>query len=403
MLQTYLHLSKKEYIERWREVKDLFPDWDSDAFDEPIRAMIKETLQGVMQAELVGYLRAKPHERTAGRFGYRNGSYCRHLVTRYGLIQFLAVPRPRRGGFQTQVFRRYQRRAGIINRYLRDLFIKGVSTREVGEVVQELLGTKPSATTVSNMSKVLGEEVRRFHCRRIVDEYRYLFLDGVWVKVMGATVVKKVLLIAYGVRRDGRREVVDFRLASSESEHEWEVFLHDLYQRGLTGQHLRLITVDGGKGLHRALEMVYPHVRVQRCWVHKLRNVANYLPRRYQADGLRGARKIYLATSRRDALQKLRAWSKSWQTVAPKAVRCLTADIEELVNFFAEPEALWSKVRTTNAIERCFRELRKRTRPMCLFGNNASCERIAYALFNKYNNQWKDRPLKALKEFTQES
>jgi transposase-like protein len=131
-----------------------------------------------------------------------------------------------------------------------------------------------------------------------------------------------------------------------------------------------------------------------------LRNVAQRLPAKYRAACLSGARSIYLATSRPDALKKLRGWTKAWQTKVPKAVQCLAADIEELVNFFAEPAVLWSKIRTTNAIERCFRELRKRTRPMCLFSDNSSCERIAYALFNKYNNQWKDRPLKVLKEFT---
>ncbi|MEO0226248.1 MAG: transposase, partial [candidate division WOR-3 bacterium] len=207
-----------------------------------------------MQAELVGYLRARPHERVKERRDYRNGSYKRDLTTRYGLIRFLSVPRARRCGFRTRVFQRYKRRLPVIDEYLCKLFIEGVSTREVGAVVSELLGTKPSATVVSNVSKVLNEEVRRFHCRRIADGYLYLFLDGIWVKINGYKVVKKVLLIAYGIRRDGVREVIGFRLAKSESERDWEVFLQDLYRRGLEGKYLRLITIDGGKGLRGALE-----------------------------------------------------------------------------------------------------------------------------------------------------
>jgi len=401
MLNTYLHLSKKDYIERWSEVKEFFHDWESEAFDGPIRDLIKHTLENAMQAELVGHLKAKPQERVKERLDYRNGSYLRDLVTKYGLIRFLSVPRARQRVFRTKVFRRYKRRWQVVDDYLCHLFIEGVSTREVGAVVSELLDIKPSATVISNVSKALGEEVRRFHCRRIADDYSHLFLDGVWVKVNGYKVVKKVLLIAYGIRRNGVREIIGFRLAKSESERDWEVFLQDLYRRGLEGEYLRMITIDGGKGLRSALERIYPHITLQRCWVHKLRNVTRHLSVKYRGICLKGARAVYLASNKQEAIKRFREWAKAWGNIVPKAVSCLEEDLEDLLNFFKEPEILWSKIRTTNAIERLFRELRKRIRPMCSFKNSESCERITLALFNKYNNKWKDRPLKALKELTQ--
>ncbi len=180
-------------------------------------------------------------------------------------------------------------------------------------------------------------------------------------------------------------------MARNESETEWFGFLNSLYQRGLAGKGMRLVITDGGKGLLAALDMVYPGIKRQRCWVHKLRNVAKYIPRRYQKECLGEAKGIYGARNYREAVRCYKDWCQKWCGVVPKAVACLERDIEDLLVFFQEDKKLWRKLRTTNAIERLFKELRRRTRPMSLFANVASCERITYALFNKYNNKWKER------------
>jgi transposase-like protein len=259
-------------------------------------------------------------------------------------------------------------------------------------VVKALLNAQVSAGTVSSITKVLDQEVSRFHKRLLKDEYVYVFFDGVVKKVVSCgKAVKKVILVAYGIRRDGHREVIDYRIAKSESEHDWTVFLSDLYQRGLKGEHLRLIITDGGHGLLKALDMLYPHVSQQRCWVHKLRNVTCYLPRRYQEACLKEVKLIYLAPTYRAAGQRFKAWCRKWRAKVPKAVHCLEKDIEDMLVFFKEERKLWVKVRTTNVIERLFKELRKRTRPMSLFANVESCDRILYCLVKKYNKKWEDR------------
>lgn len=241
------------------------------------------------------------------------------------------------------------------------------------------------------ITKQLDHEVRLFHRRSLKDEYVYLFLDGVVKKVVSCgRVVKKLVLVAYGIRLDGRREVVDFRIARSESEAEWMRFLNDLYRRGLHGERLRLIITDGAPGLLAALDMLYPGVPRQRCWVHKLRNIAAVLPRRYQQACLKDAKQIYLASNYREAVQRYKAWCQKWRQKAPKAVRCLEQDIEDMLLFFKNDRKLWVKLRTTNVIERFFKELRKRTRPMSLFANTESCDRILYVLFAKYNKKWED-------------
>jgi len=386
----YLHLSKRQYLERWQEFKDFFQDDDLEVIQRPMRDALKRFLQGLLEVERTTQVSAKPHQRSKRRTGQRNGYYKRNLLTAFGMVRELLVPRVRKGRLRTKVFARYRRRMKSVDNYIRSLFLGGASTREVGELLERLWGIRLSASAVSAIIRVLDAEVRKFHQRRFADVYRFLFLDGVWVKVSGYKVVKKVVLVAYGVRADGRREVLDFRLAGSESAAAWEAFLEDLYRRGLKGAKLELITVDGGGGVQAAQEVVYPQVPRQRCWVHKLRNVSEKVRVKHRKECLAGARRIYQAKNYRTAVKRCRQWAAKWRKLEPKAVACLEEDIEELLVHMRvlrnEPE-LWKKVRTTNVIERQFRELRKRTRPMCTFANGESCNRIVCALFQKANRR----------------
>jgi len=202
------------------------------------------------------------------------------------------------------------------------------------------------------------------------------------------------VLCAYGIRADGRRELLDFRLAIAESEAQWEAFLTNLAQRGLEGRPLRLVVTDGCLGSRRALEVVYPYVPRQRCWAHKLRNVAAKVPRKAQAECLKGAKRIYLAATRREAIRSYWAWAQAWRQTAPKAVACLEQDMPELLAFLGCPKEHQVKVRTTNTIERAFREVRRRTRPMSCFNNPASCQRIIYGVISHLDQTWGDKPLR---------
>jgi len=230
------------------------------------------------------------------------------------------------------------------------------------------------------------------------DNYCYLILDGITLRVKGAAGVKKrSVLCAYGITLVGKREMISFRQADAESEAQWEAFLRDLYDRGLHGKQLRLVVTDGGAGLHSALETVYPYVSRQRCWVHKLRNVATKLPKREKDSCLKGAKLIYQAGNIREAIVRFREWSREWRSNQPKAVKCIEEDLDELLNFLACPKAHQRKVRTTNAIERAFREVRRRTRPMSCFQNSDSVDRIIYGVICHLNASWEVKPLE---EFT---
>jgi len=375
----------------WKEVKDE-DEWWGDISEHTLR-MVKAILESSLEEELMEFLRAGRYQRTEVRKGWRNGSYEKSLYTRFGVIKDLRVPRARES-YPSQIIPRYQRRRNEVDEMVRDMFLAGVSTRRVGEILVKIKGEAISAQTVSRIAKSLDTEVHLFHNRPLLDEYRYLFFDGICLKVKGdAGVHKKMVLCAYGITVTGRKRLISFRQGSDESEAKWEAFLRDLYERGLEGKHCRLISTDGCAGLHRALETVYPYIPRQRCWAHKLRNVANKLRRVDRQGCIAGARLIYQARHRKEAALTFKDWKSRWQACYPNAIACIEKDLDELLNFFEVPAEHRIKVRTTNVIERAFREVRRRTRPMSCFTNSKSVDRIIFGVISHLNETWKDKPI----------
>jgi putative transposase len=380
--------------EWWGEVKENF--WEADA-RPPMKQLLKELMQRTMLEELELVRRCDAG--TVDSLLARNGYYRRSLITHVGLIQDIRVPRLRQGGFRTKVFRRYQRCEQLVEALIRDVFLAGISTRRVGAAISALLETKVSSSTVSRITRGLDQHVRAFHARPLLDEYQYLILDGIRLKIRyNGRYQTRTVLVAYGITLFGQRVLLDFRQAKGESQTAWEALLNSLYQRGLLGVNLRLIVMDGAAGLRAAAELVYPTAKIQRCWVHKLRNVANVCPKKHQAC-VRQARTIYLAANRVQAQAVFQRWKQAWCRRCPKAVACLEQDLEELLSFFDCPTEHRIKVRTTNAIERSFREVRRRTNVFSCFSNPASTERIIYAIFTHLNHGWKATPLSGFTQF----
>jgi putative transposase len=384
-------LTQLKVTDLWKEVKSE-QEWWGD-INERILGMVRTILESSLESELLEQLQASPYQRTEVRRGYRNGYYERDLYSQYGVIKSLRIPRSRES-YSSQIISHYQRNLIRVNQMVRNMFLAGVSTRRVGEVLSNLWEREISAQTVSRICQSLDREVAAYHRRTLSDHYLYLFFDGISMKVKGASQVhKKQILVAYGVTQTGKKEIIEFRQSSSESASQWEALLRDLYQRGLRGQSCRLVATDGCPGLHQALEIVYPYIPRQRCWAHKLRNVANRIRRKDQIECLAAAKKIYLAGNRREAVKVFKIWKERWRESYPEAIQCLEKDLDELLNFLDCPAAHRVKIRTTNVIERSFREVRRRTRTISCFTNGASVDRIIFGVISHLNNTWKDKPI----------
>jgi putative transposase len=265
-----------------------FADW-KEFFEqdlvEHVRSALKRLIEQVLLAEQDRYLDLGRYEHApTTRLEYRNGFYFRDLTTKLGVLCGLKVPRTR-GGFRSQFLPRYQRRQEDVNELVRQAFLRGISTRQVGQVLAPVLGETYSAQTISNITRQLDLAVAQFHRRPLGDHYVYLFLDGIVLKIrdLAGKVRRRTVLVAYGVRSTGQREIIDYQLAQGESEAAWLKFLQGLFLRGFEGKHLRLIIADGGSGLRAALPFVFPQAPLQLCWAHKMRNIASKVPRQHRA------------------------------------------------------------------------------------------------------------------------
>jgi putative transposase len=395
---------------RWQFAKHFFQETTKADFwldiNKFARSMTKEFFEITLEEEMIQYMQTEKNQRNAQRLDYRNGHYTRNMDTAFGPVENIKIPRARSGLFSPSMFNKYQRRQEAVNQSIINCFLLGVSTRNVKDVLKPLLGINISASTVSNATKAVDKLVKEFHQRKLLDEYQFLFLDGINISVRyGTKSVKKTILAAYGITLFGRRELIDFRIVKSESKDACESFLDNLYDRGLKGDNLKLIITDGGKGLIAALGFVYPLTKHQRCWFHKLQNITKLLKKRDQPEALKALRKIYNAPSRAIALKQFKIFKTTWVRSYPNVIKSLEHDLEELLNFLTIPikkehrHFIRKRIRTTNVIERSFREVRRRTKPMSCFNNNDSLQRIIYAVFYRLNTNWKAKPLTQFTQF----
>jgi len=364
------------------------------------RAALKKILEEKVEEELTAHLGRKHYERRepGTPLLYRNGTVKRTLYSELGPV-VLNLGRLRRA-IESNVLSRYARRPAHVTRLILACFLLGMSTRKVAKTLSIILGQTLSHQTVSTIATVLDGEVAQYHRRRLSNKYKSLYFDAVHLSHKGAAkVVKKTVLTATGRTHEGRHERIDFLLSHSESEASWEGFIHDLYTRGLTGEGVELIVVDGNVSLANALERIYPRIPRQLCWAHKMRNVSNYLSKSQLKRVKPYVQAISHAETRSDAIKAFWEFSKAFKDSYPKAVQTVAANLDHLLEFYGirPPKellqgkskeeqreltlSLWKQMRTTNLIERSFREVRRRARPMGVFENPASMERIIFSVF----------------------
>lgn len=304
-------------------------------------------------------------------------------------------PRLRKQLYESKVLPKYTKNEKAILNLIQDLYLLGISTRKMERALKEILGRYGiSPTGVSNITNRIIPEIETFHKRPIEDKYIYLYLDGITITIRTNDGIGKkyILLVAYGVDKKGKKEIIDFIARRSESYENWAGFIFNLYERGLKGENLKLMIIDGCPGLYKALNLLWQRPLRQRCWRHKLENVSKYLKKRDEKICIDQARGIYNAKSLRQANKRFRLWKERWHKSYPNAVKCIEKDLDELLTFFHFDKSHRIKIRTTNPIERAFKEFRRRTNVMDNhLPNMNSCEKIFYIMSKFLNERWRDK------------
>lgn len=357
-----------------------------EMLQEKLRAAIRLTMATVLEEELEAYLQAGRYERTPNRQDQRNGYYTRGLGTGLGQIDALPVPRSR-NGYQTQLFERYQRRQKELDTAICQMFVGGVSTEKVGEVVASLTGKPASASTVSRTFHTLETEYATWKARTLSAHYLYCFADGTYFTVIyGEDGHKMPILAVVGINLQGEKEVLGFTTGEKENQHAWQDLLADLKQRGV--QKVDLWISDGNQATMNAIDHHFPDARRQRCVIHKIDNVLGYVPKSHQ-DALRlELNAIFYHDTLEQAQQELAAFCAKHERTYPNAVACLKRDIDACLAFYTFPKEHWRSIRTNNLIERLFSEVKKRSHKMAApFRNENSCLLLFYAVMRSINFQ----------------
>jgi len=364
-----------------------------DMFERELRELARITIINTIKDEFQQFVKAAPYQRTKDREDYRNGVRYRDLETRFGLIEDITVPRARTGSFVPRLFERWKRREKKIVRAVADMFINGISTRKVKNITKTIWGCSYSASTVSRSNQTLQEDYAKWMNRPIKRSIRYLFLDAINLKVRRHWISKEALLCAIGITEDNHKEFLGFLLGGRESTKSWENLLLLLSQRGLAPEQLKLVVVDGNPGLLSAVDTFLPSVPVQRCIVHKIRNVVGKCPKSLRGIVPAEVKQIFYATSESEARQHFYDFKQRWQQQLPSVVECVEKDLEQLIAFYKFPYSHWVKIRSTNVIERAFKEFRRRVKVMETFPNEASCLRIMFSLAKMLNENWDYKPI----------
>ena len=357
--------------------------------DDPdfLRGIVERALQAVLEAEMTAHLGAARYERGEGRTGHRNGYRPRTLTTRVGTLT-LRVPQDRDGTFSTEFFARYQRSEQALVTTLMEMYVHGVSTRNVAAITEELCGASISKSQVSALVGRLDPELKAWRERPLTAAaYPYLVVDARYehARVDGRVVSLGVLVVA-GVRDDGRREV----LAVAEADTESEATYHDLFkrlkERGLRG--VELVTSDDHRGLKAAIERHFQGASWQRCQVHFTRNLLGRVGGKHRARLGEDLRGIFGAATLTQARAAARACVSGWRSSHPSVAAKLDAEIEDCLACYAFPAAHRSRIRTTNGVERLNQELKRRTRVVRIFPGRGALLRLVTALAMEQSEEW---------------
>ena len=349
--------------------------------------IVRILLNEAMKVERAEALEAMPYERSPKRRGYANGFKAKTVNTRLGRIQ-VAIPQVRgEVEFYPSALERGVRSERALKLAVAEMYVQGVSTRKVTEVMQQLCGLEVSSTQVSRATQLLEEELGAWRDRTL-GQYRYLYLDARYEKVRhGGTVVSCAVLMAIGVDLEGHRSVLGCSVSLSEAEVHWREFLSSLQARGLHG--VGLIISDHHAGLRAALAARFAGVPWQRCQFHLQRNAMAFVPRvEMRADVAADLRAIFDSPDRAEAERRLPLVAEKYKSRAPRLSAWVEANVGDGLTVFAFPRPHWRRLRTSNVVERLSKEIKRRTRVAGLFPNESSLLRLVTAVLMEISEEW---------------
>ena len=359
-----------------------------------LHQLIRVTVNLVVKEEMQQF-----RESVKGELGamYFNGSYSRDMKAPLGMVKDVPIPRFRDNclGYSPTSLSVFSEQEDQFMQLISEMHRLGVSQRKVASIAKSCFGITLSANRVGYVYRELAErEEATINSRPLSDTYMYLYLDGVFVhtKGYGWDSNRSVLLCALGVTPEGKREVIGFTVADTESYDNWHELLLSLKNRGMTGDNLKLAVSDGADGLIGAIRQLFPDLPHQTCIMHKMRNVIGATSHKNKAAIAKDLTTAYNQETVEASLESFKSLTKRWYLSEPAAIEVLKHNLQSTLTYYIFEREEWRKVRTNNVLEREFRELRRRINVMdSSFNDRDSASRYAAATFSYLNQNYPNR------------
>jgi len=388
-----VNFSSDNLAVQWQYVKrnlgELGLCYEFEDFQLQAHRIIQSLMQSCVNEEFTLQIRASRYEHAPSRLDERQGTYERSFTTTFGTSR-IKIPRLRYNNIKVHysLFKKYQRRQNKFDKAVVLSMILGLSVRKQRRFFKSFIGDAISHTTASRLIRSLEDGLCEFRTKPIEDKYKYLFIDGLWVKVKDGKLKKKVILFVLGITKDNKKEIIAFRLARGETEEEVTALLNDLYRRGLEGKALKLIASDGAKGIKAAINMVYPYAKWQLCYVHKIRNLLKHIRQKTQnREGIMSqARAIYATKTKRQAEKRFDKFYLRWKDIEPYAIKCFKDGFYNTLCYyeFADDRNLIS---STNHLERDLEEVRRRIKIQGYFKSDRSTNLWTYGIISQFRQE----------------
>lgn len=363
--------------------------FNQDKINDLFRQKLQRAVNDLLESELTAFLGYNPYERDGWNTGNsRNGAYYRKVDTQFGQIE-IKVPRDRNGEFHQHTMPDYKRHTDVLEQTVIKLYSKGVTTREIADLIEKMYGGYYSPAMVSNISKEMIPKVEAYHQRHLSDKFFCVYLDATYIPLKRVTYEREAVYIAIGIKPNGHKEVIDYCIAPTENIEIWSEMLKGFKSRGL--EQVELFLSDGVVGMKEAICQSYPKAHFQRCLVHVMRNISAKMRVDDRQKALDEFKQIHTQSNKEMAVQVLHEFYQNWEKAYKNVVRDLRQVEPDLLTFYNYPPAIRASIYSTNMIESFNNRLKRKTKPKTEFPTQQSLDTFIGVQAMDYNDRYFNR------------
>ena len=363
--------------------------FNQDKINDLFRQKLQQAVNDLLESELTAFLGYNPYERDGWNTGNsRNGAYYRKVDTQFGQIE-IKVPRDRNGEFHQHTMPDYKRHTDVLEQTVIKLYSKGVTTREIADLIEKMYGGYYSPAMVSNISKEMIPKVEAYHQRHLSDKFFCVYLDATYIPLKRVTYEREAVYIAIGIKPNGHKEVIDYCIAPTENIEIWSEMLKGFKSRGL--EQVELFLSDGVVGMKEAICQSYPKAHFQRCLVHVMRNISAKMRVDDRQKALDEFKQIHTQLNKEMAVQVLHGFYQNWEKAYKNVVRDLRQVEPDLLTFYNYPPAIRASIYSTNMIESFNNRLKRKTKPKTEFPTEQSLDTFIGVQAMDYNDRYFNR------------